>query len=304
MVAPDLVSVVIPCYKQAHYLSEAIESVLAQGYPHHEIVVVDDGSPDNVSEVVARYPAARCIRQENQGPSAARNAGMRESRGEYVVFLDSDDRLLPNALEAGVKALKEHPECAFVSGQYRLIDAQGAPLPDPQRYYVEKDHYLELLRANYVGCPAAVMYRRRVFEYVSGFDTALRSAEDYDVYLRIARRFPVHCHREVVAEYRRHGVSASHNYERMLKCTLTVLQAQRDYVRGNARYERAYEQGIKSYRQLYHSAQLVEEVRSHARADQWGPALRGMWRLLRHYPLRFLEEAGRKMYCAFFGAKS
>jgi glycosyltransferase involved in cell wall biosynthesis len=101
-----LVSVVIPCYNQARFLGEAIESVLSQSYRAFEVVVVDDGSTDNTSEVVARYAGAdagvRLIRQENRGLAGARNRGLAEAEGEYVVFLDSDDRLLPDALQVGV----------------------------------------------------------------------------------------------------------------------------------------------------------------------------------------------------------
>ncbi len=92
-----LVSVVIPCYKQAHFLPEAIKSVLAQTYSGVEAIVVDDGSPDNTSEVACRHRDVRCIRQQNQGLSGARNTGLRESRGSFVMFLDADDRLLRNA---------------------------------------------------------------------------------------------------------------------------------------------------------------------------------------------------------------
>src|SRR5215213_4115846 len=125
-VVARLVSVVIPCYNLAHFLGEAIESVLAQSYPNFEIIVVDDGSPDNTSEVAARYPGVRLVRQENQGLSGARNAGLARSEGEYVVFLDADDRLLPEALEAHLEHLKAHPECAFVSGRLKRIAADGS----------------------------------------------------------------------------------------------------------------------------------------------------------------------------------
>ena len=90
-----LVSVIITSYNQARFLSDAIESVLTQTYSQFEMVVVDDGSTDNASEVVARYPGVRYMRQDNQGLSAARNTGLRESNGAYLVFLDADDRLLP-----------------------------------------------------------------------------------------------------------------------------------------------------------------------------------------------------------------
>ncbi len=120
MTEAALVSVIIPCYNQAHFLSEAIESVRAQTYPHYEIIVVNDGSTDDPAEVAARFPEAHYIEQKNQGVSETRNAGLRQSEGTYIVFLDADDRLLPNALQVGVDAMKAHPKCALVSGHTNL----------------------------------------------------------------------------------------------------------------------------------------------------------------------------------------
>jgi len=97
-----LVSAIIPCYNQAHFLHEAIESVLAQSYPNFEIILVNDGSTDSTADVVRRYSPVRYVYQENAGLSSARNTGLKKSRGEYVVFLDADDRLLPEALQVGV----------------------------------------------------------------------------------------------------------------------------------------------------------------------------------------------------------
>jgi len=135
-----LVSVIIPCYNQAHFLDEAIESVLTQTYPNREIIVVDDGSTDNTAEVAGRYSAVRHIYQENAGPSAARNTGVTKSRGEYLVFLDADDRLLPEALEIGVDCLRQHPECAFVSGHCRLIVTDGSLLAKPKQPSIKRDY--------------------------------------------------------------------------------------------------------------------------------------------------------------------
>src|SRR5918998_6058271 len=202
-----LVSVVIPCYNQAHFLGEAIESVLAQSYPNFEIIVVDDGSTDDTSEVAGSYPKVRLVRQENQGLSGARNAGLARSEGEYVVFLDADDRLLPEALETGLEYLDAHPECAFVHGHYRYITVDGLPLYNserPQPVIAEDRHYAELLHNNYIAMLATVMYRRAVFESVGGFDTSLSACEDYELYLRIARRFLVCSHEKLIAEYRLH----------------------------------------------------------------------------------------------------
>src|SRR5207245_5342110 len=155
-----LVSVIIPCYNQAHFLGEAIESVLAQSYPHFEIIVVDDGSTDNTEEVAGSYPEVRCLRQANQGQAAARNVGLGQSCGEYAVFLDADDRLMPEALAVGLAGFAAHPDCAFVAGHHRWISADGFPLQEIPPHSVEKEHYAELLRRNYIAMLATVMYRR------------------------------------------------------------------------------------------------------------------------------------------------
>jgi glycosyltransferase involved in cell wall biosynthesis len=283
-----LVSVIIPCYNQAHFLGEAIESVLKQTYPHFEVVVIDDGSTDNTSEVAARYPGVRCIRQENRGPAGARNTGIWRSNGSYLVFLDADDRLLPNALEVGLKHLEERPECAFVSGHCRLIGVDGSTLQPSPRPVVEGDHYEALLRICYIEMPAEAMYQRVVFEVMGVFDTSLEASEDYDLYLRTAREYPVHQHTEVVAEYRRHGANTTRNPALMLKSEVTVLRRQRKYVGRKKRYREAYRVG-KNHSQEYFGEPLIEEVRAKVREQTWKQALRGLLVLLRYHPRGFVS---------------
>ena len=279
-----LVSVVIPCYEQARFLSEAIESVLAQTYPHFEVVVVDDGSADNASEVAARYPGVRCVRQENRGLAEARNTGIRRTNGSFMVFLDADDRLLPDALEAGLGCFEEHPECALVYGHYRPITADGSFLAEWAQQRVEHDHYLALLKGNYIVMHATVMYRREVFDSVGGFDTSLKACEDYDLYLRIARNFPICFHDKVVAEYHQHGANMSYgDPELMLKSAGSALRSQWKYVKGNKRYEEAYKAGMRSWCDSYSKA-LASEVSDRVRASEWKLALRGALALLRYSP--------------------
>jgi glycosyltransferase involved in cell wall biosynthesis len=293
-----LVSVVIPCYNQAHFLSEAIESVLCQSYQNFELLVVDDGSKDDTPKVASEYasrdPRVRLIRQENRGLAGARNRGLAESQGEYVVFLDSDDRLQEEALEIGVRELVSHPECVFVSGHYRPIGADGEIYGIPRKVRVEGDHYLALLRDNYISMPASVMYRRWVFEEVGGFDGTVDAAADWDLYLRIARRFPIYHHGEVVADYRWHGSNMTADPALMLRSTVAVLRGQKEYVEGNERYEQAYEEGINLFRE-HNGMNLAREVRARLRGREPRRALAGALVLARYYPrgLGFLFGNGR-----------
>ena len=300
-----LVSVIIPCYNQAHFLHEAIQSVLAQTYPHREIFIVDDGSTDNTAEVTAGYRDVRYIRQENSGVSAARNTGLKQSRGEYLVFLDSDDQLLPEALEIGVDCLREHPECAFAFGHSRFITADGSFLSKPEQPYVTRDHYLELLRENYIWCPGSVIYRRIAFEIANGFDTSLGPGADYDLYLRITRDSPIFCHNQLVAGYRLHSSSMSTDHSLMLLETLKTLNAQRDFVKGNDRYIVALETGKKHAQDYYRSLQMGDRILNVAKASlpansTVAVATGGKRELLRlgghrawHFPQESADERGR-----------
>src|SRR5262249_8899135 len=155
--------------------------------PHFEVVVVDDGSYDNTTEVALRAPGVRYVRQENMGPAGARNAGLRYGRGSYVVFLHADDRLLPEALEVGLSGLADNPACAFVSGQCRHIAFDGSPLPVETPPVIPRDPYHELLRNCYIWTPGVVMFRRVAFSWAGGFDPAFGWNDDYEMYLRIAR---------------------------------------------------------------------------------------------------------------------
>src|SRR5690242_9706360 len=194
-----LVSIVIPCYNHAHYLGQAIESVQRQTWPAVEIIVVDDGSTDDTAAVVARYPGVTGLTQPNQGLSAARNTGLKASHGRYILFLDADDLVVPNALDKAVGEMTAHPECAFVSGAFYYADEQGVPGSKLVFEDVVGDHYLTLLTRNYIAMHATVLYRRDIIEEVGGFDPSLRACEDYDVYLKIARQHPVRQFRDGVA---------------------------------------------------------------------------------------------------------
>jgi glycosyltransferase involved in cell wall biosynthesis len=246
-----LISVVIPCFNQAHFLPDSIESVLDQTHDLKEIIVIDDGSTDDTAQVASRYPEVTLVSQSNSGLAAARNSGLKASRGEYLVFLDADDCLKPDALTAGLDCLAQHPECAFAYGRYTIRNLRGE-VWEPQSAPDQRgDAYAKLLRGNHIAMHATVIYRRDTLELVGGFDTRLPACEDYDLYLRIARRFPIVEHESVVAEYRRHGHNMSVDSPKMLAAVLRVLEAQRDYVDENPIYKMAYTRGIRFWKRFY-----------------------------------------------------
>lgn len=297
-----VVSVIIPCYNQGRFLADAIQSVLQQTYNGLEIIVVDDGSDDNTPRVASAYSAVRSIRQTNQGLSAARNAGVAVSTGEYLVFLDADDRLLPGALQAGLDCLTAHPECAFAVGHFRFITADGSPLPVQGWTRVDGGQYSAFLRGEGIAMGATVTYRRGVLTSVMGFNTSLRACEDYDLYLRITRTFPVCYHDSLVAEYRQHDRNMSRNPGLMLRSALSALRSQRQYLTGNGDHIEAYKAGIRYWRGQYGPAlqrEFLARLRA-GRVDAMGTFLT----LVRYQPRGFPEGIYRlfsKMWRKFRG---
>jgi len=287
-----LVSVVIPCYGQAAYLEEAIESVLAQTYAQVEIVVVDDGSPDNAARVAARFPWVRCVRQANAGLAAARNAGIRESEGELLVFLDADDRLLPRALEVGVEELRAHPEAAFAFGRYRRVSSDGRQLENDDQPRPDADPYSVFLRYNYAGIPATGIFRRSALEEAGNFDETLPGAEDYDLGLRLSRLHAVRPYEQEVAEYRVHGSSMSQDAGAMLAMTQQALRRQRRHVRRDPERRRAYREGQKFWKRYYGEA-IVASTRAAFANGERGRGFRGLATLARRHPRGLLSALRR-----------
>ena len=289
MPGTPLVSIVIPCYNHGRYLGEALASIATPSVAT-EIVVVDDGSTDNTSDVVATFETAnafRCVRQANAGLAAARNRGLRESRGQYVVFLDADDRLAPGAVDLGADQLEQHPQCAFVFGRCRMMDQDGTLLDTPVQPRIVRDHYRELLRRNYIWMPGMVMFRRDALERIGGFNRAVNASADYEIYLHIARHHPVLDHAQVVAHYRKHDANMSGNAARMLRETLAVMASQRPFLEGDEASLAAYEEGWRNWQEFY-GTHLVTEIRSAVRGRRLIEALgkatvlgfyhpRGLW---------------------------
>ncbi len=203
----ESVAVVLTTYNDTAFLREAISSVIGQKHPADEVIVVDDGSDVSPAPVFADFPQVRLLRKSNGGLSSARNAGLHFASSRYITFLDADDRLEPNAIEAGLACFAQRPEAAMVYGGHRRIRADGKPLSLDLFQPVGEDPYADLLTGNRIGMHATALYRRDVLLALGGFDERLRRCEDYDLYLRLALSYPIASHPEIIAEYRWHGAS-------------------------------------------------------------------------------------------------
>ena len=256
----ETVAIIIPCFNQAQFLAAAIESALAQTHPGCQIYVIDDGSDEHVSAIVSSYPIL-CLRQRNAGVSSARNRGVAISHSDCVLFLDADDLLLPGCVEQGLSVLRSNPGAAFAIGRCEFVDAAGATLSiSREQFTLGTSHYASLLNINIVPHPACALFRRAAFERIGGFDPDLRDAEDYELYLRLAARYPVARHNHVVSQYRKHAMNKSLNAAGLLVGTLTALRYQRGVVFGNPALEGILTRSLRRYGRQ-HGRQTVEQLK-------------------------------------------
>jgi glycosyltransferase involved in cell wall biosynthesis len=278
-VETPLVSVVIPSYNAGRYLAETLDSVFAQTYPAIEVLVVDDGSLDNTAEIAQSYNV-RLVRQKNGGVSAARNNGIRHSRGKYILFLDHDDRLLPKAVEIGVKVLEEHPDCVMAVGEHRYIDSNGEQLGRSVKRVAGRDPYLLLLEHNFVETPCSALHRRSSLFTAGMFDESLFGAEDHELYLRLARSGSIIAHDEEVSEYRQHESNNSRDASMMLKVSHRVMQMQLPYVQGDQEKLQQHQKGLRFVARRF-GRQLTRQLLTEKRALK--PENRERLELLRNH---------------------
>jgi glycosyltransferase involved in cell wall biosynthesis len=207
------ISAIITTYNYARFLPAAIESVLGQTRPADEIIVVDDGSTDDTRDVLARYTerGVRYLYKENGGVSSARNLGIRESRGSLLAFLDADDEWLPGKLALQVEHFARYPQAGLVTGSEWEIDDEGrrAPWLNRREPAAARWIYPQILIENQVGSPSLVMVSRECLDNAGTFDEELRLAQDWDLWIRIAKEYPVGVVDAPLIHYRRHRASMS-----------------------------------------------------------------------------------------------
>ena len=202
--AEPRVTVIIPAYRCAKIIGCAIDSLLKQTRPPDEIIVVDDGSPDDLVDVLGRYGSAiRLLRKENGGASSARNAGIDAATGNMIAFLDSDDYWHPTKLEGQLRVFAEHPEVGLVSSRYLVKLGDGGSMEFPELSEAPWDRVLHLsgeeaFEVAMLVWTSVMMVRREVLGD-HRFDSGLTTAEDRDLWATLVCRTPVYLQSEMTA---------------------------------------------------------------------------------------------------------
>jgi glycosyltransferase involved in cell wall biosynthesis len=244
------VSVLIASWNAGRYLPATLASALAQTHPRCEIVVVDDGSTDDTEARLAPFRSRiRYLRRPHEGLAAARNAGLAAATGDYLALLDADDLWAPEKLAVQLAAARRHPEAGMivcdgvefeadrVLAPRLVVGPLAAALDASRQAEVSGRFHAALVRSNAISCPAQVLIPRGVVETVGAFGNL--EAQDYDYYLRIAKRFPIVLHRDPLVRwrYRPEGMSGPREARSLAwdRMRLGVLEAHRRRCRGEER---------------------------------------------------------------------
>jgi glycosyltransferase involved in cell wall biosynthesis len=302
-----VVSVIIPCYKQAQYVGAAIESVLSQEYPNVEVVLVNDGSPDDTHQVAAQYEGRIIyIEQPNSGVAVSRNNGFARASGEYIKFLDADDVLTPAMLKLEMEVASKNA-VDIVASKHIEVNVDMHPLREVEAPDYQADAFHKLIRGN-LAPPLCFLIRRKCLDKVGGFDQKMTPHEDWDMLLRLAAAgFSFGIAPTATALYRVHPASASKNLDRMYDSALRVLFKNESSHADCAACHRAIRQCRAMQRYVYlrrnwtglFRAQPLPEraarLRRIAMRSIANPAFFGtMMRMVLRQPARFLSAKGGK----------
>jgi len=215
---PKLISAIIPAYNAGKYLSQAIESVLAQTYRPVEIVVVDDGSTDGTAGIVRSYPEVRYFFQPNQGQPAAQNTGLANSTGELIAFLDADDYWPPHMLVEQSQYLAAQPELGCVIGRWQNFLQEGIEKPGWVADFMLQEDAVSM------GLQTSLI-RRWVFDQVGGFNVHYRLASDTEWIFRVRDAgIPIHFTSSIMMYRRIHNANISQDQHAVVAATIRILK--------------------------------------------------------------------------------
>jgi len=225
---PKLISAIIPAYNAEKYLSQAIDSVLAQTYRPIEIVVTDDGSTDSTAAIARSYPEVRYVHQPNQGPPVARNAGLANSAGEMIAFLDADDYWPPHYLMAQSEYLAQQGELGCVVGRFQNFLEDGIEKPDWVADSMLQEDAVSL------GLQASLIHRW-VFDQVGAFNVRYRIADDVEWFFRVREAgIPIGFTSSITVCRRIHNANISQDQRAVVRATIRILKEHMDRKRGKS----------------------------------------------------------------------
>ncbi len=276
-----LISIVIPAYNASAFVEETIDSALAQTYSDVEVIVVNDGSTDDTLERVAKYgDKISVLTQRNQGLCGARNSGFRVAKGEVLLFLDSDDLIVPTFLEERMRMLDKHPNAGFCTGACVYVDAENRDLS----YTVPQD-YPEVIPGWRILCnppmpPSGWLIRRQAIERCGPFDPMLRYVEDWDFAIRISRHFDIVFAPEVSLRYRVVPGSMSSKAVAMYDSAVAVAKK-------NAAYFRHRKLWYLTYSSVGELNLFLSVIRRHANDNRKSKTIGLMFNLALRYPKLF-----------------
>ncbi|MBU2568705.1 MAG: glycosyltransferase family 2 protein [Gammaproteobacteria bacterium] len=236
------ISVVIPAYNSAEFIADAVHSILKQTRPITEIIIVDDGSTDNTQQIVEALPGPiTYVKQPNQGPSAARNTGIKAANSEWIAFLDADDQWTSDKIDKQLKLLRKIPELVLIAGDMAEIDKSGQLITES---VLDKHHLLnkfqaiqdraipnalaELVTKNFIPTGTVLVNKSALIE-AGLFNQAIRFGEDLELWAKIAAKHPISCMPEILMLRRQHGNNATQLTAPLLSDLAKVMTSIRNY---------------------------------------------------------------------------
>ncbi len=278
-----MVSIIIPTFNRARLLVQAVESVLTQTFADYEIIVADDGSTDETRAALAGFAQLlqfRYLYQPNGGRSTARNLGIANARGQWLLFLDSDDVLLPDALAQLHGAAVEHPTAGMVVGQTQFTDHRLRLQRTLTPRLAPDTPYPALIACEFFLLPGAFIVRRDVLTEVGMFDPAVEPAEDFDFALRVALRSSVVAVQAPVVQHRMHDSNTS---------PAKVYRGANKVARKHLALVAAAVELPAAIRRLSKAEWMRRLANNYYELGQNLPALVHYLRLLRHAPARIVD---------------
>jgi len=253
-----------------------------------QVVVVDDGSTDGTAAIARRLDVV-FERQPRRGRAAAKNRGLLIATGEFVLFLDAGDWLLPGAIDLGVRALTSAPECVMAYGRALVASPDGRLKPVADDPLVRAGHHAALLQTNLIWMPAMAIFRREAVRRAGAFAEGLDGAADYDLYLRMSRDAPIVDHGCLVAAYGG-GDASGGGTAHLLRDTLEAMR--RNCPDSNTPLHGAWREGYARWQEIYGAA-IAAEIRADLRERELAGAARKGLSLLSLAPRVFIRQLGR-----------